>query len=124
MAAVMIGVDPHKRSNTAVVIDQHEKVLAQERFDNDREGNRALRKFARRWRDRTWAVEGAKGCGLGLAQRLTAEGEHVLNVPAKMSARVRALDGGDGRKTDDTDAYAVAVAGLRGRARSTRRVGR
>jgi transposase len=115
MAAVMIGVDPHKRSNTAVVIDQHEKVLAQERFDNDREGNRALRKFARRWRERTWAVEGAKGCGLGLAQRLTAEGERVLNVPAKMSARVRALDGGDGRKTDDTDAYAVAVAGLRGR---------
>jgi transposase len=115
MTTVVIGVDPHKRSNTAVVIDQREKVLAQERFDNDREGNRALRKFARRWRDRTWAVEGARGCGLGLSQRLTAEGERVLNVPAKMSARVRALDGGDGRKTDDTDAYAVAVAGLRGR---------
>jgi transposase len=115
MTKVVIGVDPHKRSNTAVVIDAHEKVLAQERFDNDRDGNRALRKFARRWSDRTWAVEGAKGCGLGLAQRLTAEGERVLSVPAKMSARVRALDGGDGRKTDDTDAYAVAVAGLRGR---------
>ena len=36
-------------------------------------------------------------------------------MPAKLSARVRALGGGSGRKTDDTDAYAVAVAGLRGR---------
>ena len=39
----------------------------------------------------------------------------MLNVPAKLSARVRALGGGSGRKTDDTDAYAVAVAGLRGK---------
>ena len=37
-----------------------------------------------------------------------------MDVPAFLSARVRALGGGSGRKTDDTDAYAVAVAGLRG----------
>jgi transposase len=115
MVAVVIGVDPHKRSNTALVLDGHEKVLAQQRFDNDRDGHRALKTFARQWRDRTWAVEGARGVGLGLAQRLAAEGERVINVPAKLSARVRALGGGSGRKTDDTDAYAIAVAGLRGR---------
>jgi transposase len=63
----------------------------------------------------TWAVEGARGVGLGLAQRLAAEGEKVVNVSAKLSARVRALGGGSGRKTDDTDAYAIAVAGLRGK---------
>jgi transposase len=39
----------------------------------------------------------------------------VLNVPARLSARVRALGGSSGRKTDDADRYAVAVAGLRGR---------
>ncbi len=115
MPAVMIGVDPHKRSNTVLVLDASENVLATERFSNDREGHRALKTFARTWKTRTWAVEGAHGCGLGLAQRLAAEGETVLNVPAKLSARVRALGGGSGRKTDDTDAYAVAVAGLRGR---------
>jgi transposase len=112
---VVIGIDPHKRSNTAVVLDQTEKVLARQRFDNDRDGHRALRQFGRAWTDRTWAVEGARGVGLGLAQRLAAEGEVVLNVPAKLSAKVRALGGGSGRKTDDTDAYAVAVAGLRAR---------
>lgn len=114
MAAVMIGVDPHKRSNTALVLDQQERVLARHRFDNDRAGYRELKRFAAGWRDRCWAVEGARGVGLGLAQRLAADGETVLNVPAKLSARVRALGGGSGRKTDDTDAYAIAVAGLRG----------
>ena len=113
MTAVMIGVDPHKRSNTALVLDKHENELATQRFANDRGGHRELKRFAKTWRDRTWAVEGARGVGLGLAQRLAAEGDQVLNVPAKLSARVRALGGGSGRKTDDTDAYAIAVAGLR-----------
>lgn len=112
---VVIGIDPHKRSNTAVVLDREEQVLARQRFDNDREGHRALRAFGRTWSDRTWAVEGARGVGLGLAQRLAAEGETVLNVPPKLSAKVRAFGGGSGRKTDDTDAYAVALAGLRAR---------
>jgi transposase len=115
MTAVMIGVDPHKRSNTALVLDKNENILAKQRFPNDRDGHRELKRFAKTWRDRTWAVEGARGVGLGLAQRLAAEGEQVLNVPAKLSARVRALGGGSGRKTDDTDAYAIAVAGLRGK---------
>ncbi len=88
-------------------------MLATQRFPNDRDGHRKLKRFAKTWRERTWAVEGARGVGLGLAQRLAAEGESVLNVPAKLSARVRALGGGSGRKTDGNDAYAIAVAGLR-----------
>jgi transposase len=115
MGKVVIGVDPHKRSNTALVLDAQERVLARQRFANDRDGYRELKRFARTYKDRTWAIEGARGVGLGLAQRLATEGEHVVNVPARLSARVRALGGGSGRKTDDTDAHAVAVAGLRGR---------
>ena len=115
MVAVMIGIDPHKRSNTAVVLDRTEKVLARRRFTNDGAGYRELKTFVKTWKQRTWAVEGAGGIGLSLAQRLAIEGEQVLDVPAFLSARVRALGGGSGRKTDDADAYAVAVAGLRGR---------
>ena len=111
MTAVVIGIDPHKRSNTALVLDPQENVLAKQRFPNDRDGYRQLKQFAQPWRDRTWAVEGARGVGLGLAQRFAADGEHVLNLPARLSARVRALGGSSGRKTDDADAYAVAVAG-------------
>ena len=97
------------------MIDAHERVLAQQRFANDRAGYRSMKTFARAHRDRVWAVEGARGVGAGLAQRLVAEGEPVLDVPARLSARVRALGGGSGRKTDDADAFAVAVAGLRAR---------
>jgi transposase len=113
MGRVVIGVDPHKRSNTAVVIDERERVLARQRFGNDRAGFRQLRVFARAHRDRLWAVEGAHGVGVSLAQRLVADGEAVVDVPARLSARVRALGGGSGRKTDASDAFAVAVAGLR-----------
>jgi transposase len=37
----------------------------------------------------------------------------VVDVPAKLSARVRVFDTGQGRKTDPVDAHSVAVAGLR-----------
>ena len=115
MRQVVIGVDPHKASNTLVVIDAHEQVVAEQRFVNDRAGYRDMKAFARAFPERTWAVEGARGVGAGLAQRLVAEGEPVLDVPARLSARVRALGGGSGRKTDSADAFAVAVAGLRAR---------
>ena len=47
MVAVVIGVDPHKRSNTALVLDPNENVLARQRFANDRDGYRELKRFAR-----------------------------------------------------------------------------
>ena len=103
MARVVIGVDPHKASNTLVVIDGSEQVLVQRRFGNDRTGYREMKMFVRGFRDRVWAVEGARGVGAGLAQRLVAEHESVLNVPAKLSARVRALGGAaDARPTPRT----------------------
>ena len=45
-----------------------------------------------------------------LAQRLPADGEHVVDVPAKLSARARALDTEHNRKTDP---HAVAVVAVR-----------
>jgi transposase len=65
------------------------------------------------WPHRRWAVEGANGMGRPLAQRLLAQGETVLDVPAKLAARVRVFDTGNARKTDATDAHAVAMVALR-----------
>ena len=45
-----------------------------------------------RWPERCWAVEGAHGIGRALAQRLVGDGEQVLDVPAKLAARVRVED--------------------------------
>jgi transposase len=44
---------------------------------------------------------------------LLADGETVVDVPAKLSARVRVFATGQGRKTDPVDAHSVAVVGLR-----------
>ena len=63
--------------------------------------------------DRVWAVEGCNGIGRHIAQRLVADGETVLDVPAKLSARARVFATGQGRKTDPVDAHSVAVAALR-----------
>jgi transposase len=69
-----------------------------------------LRAWAERWPQRCWAVEGAHGVGRALAQQLVADGEQVVDVPAKLAARVRVLSTGHGRKTDPADAVSVAVA--------------
>ena len=115
MTRVFIGVDPHKLSATIEVVDDKETVLTTGRFATDRAGYAAMRKHVASFSDRTWAVEGSNGAGRPLAQRLLADGEHVVDVPAKLSARARALDTGHNRKTDPHDAHAVAVVAVRTR---------
>ena len=97
MARVFIGVDPHKLSATIEVVDDKETVLATGRFSTDKAGYTAMRKHVAGFTERTWAVEGSNGAGRPLAQRLLADGEHVVDVPAKLSARARALDTGHNR---------------------------
>jgi transposase len=72
-----------------------------------------MRKRVSAWPDRVWAVEGSGGAGRPLAQRLLADGEPVVDVPPKLSARARVLDTGHNRKTDAHDAHAVAAAAVR-----------
>jgi transposase len=113
MAKVFIGVDPHKLSATIEVVDDRETVLAAGRFGTDKSGYAAMRKRVAGWPKRIWAVEGSNGAGRPLAQRLLADGECVVDVPAKLSARARLFDTGHNRKTDAHDAHAVAVVAVR-----------
>jgi transposase len=115
MARVFIGVDPHRLSATIEVVDETETVLATGRFATDKAGYAAMRRHVASYRERVWAVEGSNGAGRPLAQRLLADGEHVVDVPAKLSARARLLDTGHNRKTDAHDAHAVAVVAVRNR---------
>jgi transposase len=113
MEKVIIGVDPHKLSATIEVVDEHEQVLGSGRFGTDQAGYAAMRSYTRAWPGRVWAVEGANGAGRPLAQRLLEAGEHVVDVPAKLAARVRLFDTGHNRKTDARDAHSVAVVAVR-----------
>ena len=112
MAKVFIGVDPHKLSATIEVVDERETVLARGRFGTDKAGYAAMRKHVAAWPERVWAVEGSNGAGRPLAQRLLADGQDVVDVPAKLSARARLFDTGHNRKTD-AHAVAVRTQGLR-----------
>jgi transposase len=94
---VVIGMDPHKRSVTVEVMARDETVLDRGRFGTDRDGAAAMLRFA----------------GRHVANRLLAGREDVVDVPPKLSARVRVFATGQARKTDATDAHSVALVGTR-----------
>lgn len=110
---VVIGVDPHKLSATIEVVDRHERLLGSGRFPTDQAGYAAMRTFVKAWPDRDWAVEGANGAGRPVAQRLLESGGHVVDVPAKLAARIRLFDTGHNRSTDAHDAHSIAVVAVR-----------
>jgi transposase len=109
---VIIGVDPHKRLHTAVAIDGDEVELASVTVHATRRQVDELLGWAARFEDRTWAIESAGGLGYLLGQQLVAAGEHVLDVPATLAARVRVLGSGRSNKNDSNDARSVAIAAM------------
>ena len=109
----LIAVDPHKASITLAVFDTSKRVpIAEARFATTTEGYRSLKQFVKQWPKRWWAVEGCNGSGRSLAQRLVADDERVVDVPAKLAARVRVFSTGHGRKTDRDDALSIGHAAL------------
>jgi transposase len=110
--AVVIAVDPHKASWTAAAVDTALAPLATLRVPVSRQGYRQLLRFAARWPQAKWAIEGAAGLGAPLARWLAADGITVADVPAKLATRVRMLSTGHGRKNDDADAVSVGIAAL------------
>jgi transposase len=113
MSTVVIGMDPHKRTATIEVMASNEAVVGGGRYATDAAGYRPVRAEAKRWPERVWAIEGCQGIGRHIASRLLADGERVVDVPPKLSARVRVFATGQGRKTDATDAHSVALAATR-----------
>jgi transposase len=113
MSQVVIGMDPHKRSATIEIMAGDESILGGGRFATDAAGYAAMLARVRPWPGRVWAVEGCQGIGRHLASRLLADGEQVIDVPAKLSARMRVFATGQGRKIDATDAHSVALAATR-----------
>jgi transposase len=111
---VIIGVDPHKSTHTAVAIDGDEQPLARVQLVADRcQVQRLLAWVEPLGTQRTWAVESAEGLGKLLAQQLLEAGEQVIDVPPTLAARVRLLGSTKAGKNDPNDALATAIAGLR-----------
>lgn len=109
---VMIGVDPHKGSHTATMLDGAEREITRITVRAGRRQIEQLLEWADGYTARTWAVEAVGGMGYLLSQQLVAVGETVLDVPATLASRVRVLGTGQSTKSDPNDARSVAVAAL------------
>ena len=112
---VMIGVDPHKATHTAVAMSGGEEELDRKKVRAGSAQIEQLMSWAELFPTRTWAIESAGGLGYLLAQQLVAAGETVVDVPATLASRARLLSTGHSNKNDPNDARSVAVAALRSR---------
>jgi transposase len=111
---MVVGVDPHKQSHTAVVVDELGRKRAQQTVRARRDGHRELIGWARAVAaaGRVWAVEDVRHVAGGLIRELLAAGEMVVFVPPKLMAGVR-RSGRERGKSDPIDALAIARAALR-----------
>ena len=110
---VVIGMDPHKRSATIEAMAAGEQVLGGGRLGQTRRASRRCSPRPGSGRTGCGRSRAARGIGKHLVLRLPSAGESVIDVPAKLSARMRVYATGQGRKTDDTDAHSIALAGVR-----------
>ena len=115
LMTVIIGVDPHKASHTAVAICGDEREMAKVTVRATCQQTAKLLAWAEPFEERTWAIESAGGLGYLLAQQLVDAGEHVVDVPPTLASRVRVLGTGRSDKNDPNDALSVAIAALRSR---------
>jgi transposase len=110
---IIPGIDAHKRTHTAVVIDEQGRSLASKTVMTTTADHLALLRWAERFGDqRRWAVEDCRHLSRRLERDLLEAGESIVRVPPKLMAKVRDSARTFG-KSDPIDALAVARAALR-----------
>lgn len=111
---VMLGVDVHKDTHTAVAADEVGRAQGERTVRATDAGHRRLVGWARKQfpDGRVWAVEDCRHVSTRLERALLAAGERVLRVPPKLMAGARDSARTRG-KSDPIDALAIARAALR-----------
>ena len=110
---MVIGIDAHKRSHTAVTVDDRGRQLSAKTVGTTTQGHLQLVKWAAALGgERLWAIEDCRHMTRRLERDLIAAGEAVVRVSPKLMADVRDSARTYG-KSDPIDALAVARAALR-----------
>jgi transposase len=111
---VIVGIDAHKRTHTAVAIDEAGRKLGEKTTKmTTTEANLELLRWADGFgSERRFAVEDCRHLSRRLEADLLACGEALVRVPPKMMAHARDAARTYG-KSDPIDALAVARAALR-----------
>jgi transposase len=107
---IVIGVDVHKHSLTAVAVDERGRLLAERTLRGAEDGLVAW--AAGLDSERLWAVEDCRHVTGALERELVAAGERLVRVPPKLTAPERRAGRVRG-KSDSIDALAAARASLR-----------
>lgn len=109
---VVIGIDSHKSTHTAVAVDETGRKLGERTVVARAVGHLELVRWAARFPDRRWASEDTRHLVRSLVPDLIRAGEAVVRVPTKLMAGARRSSREPG-KSDPIDALAVARAALR-----------
>ncbi len=112
---ITIGIDPHKRTHTAVAVSSVGELLDELTIEADEDGHLQLLAWAENLdagEVRRFALEDCRGVNGRLERFLLEAGENVLRVPPKLMANAR-KGGREVGKSDSIDALAVARAALR-----------
>lgn len=109
-----VGVDVHKDTHTAVVVDELGVQLARRTVAATDAGHYVLVGWAAEHAggERVWAVEDCRHVSTRLERALLAVGARVVRVPPKLMAGARSSARTRG-KSDPIDALAIARAALR-----------
>jgi transposase len=110
---VIIGIDAHKRTHTAVAVNAQGRQLAARTVGTTTADHLALLAWARQHGEELlWAVEDCRQLSRRLERDLLAAGQRIVRVPPKLMANMRDAARSFG-KSDPIDALAVARAALR-----------
>lgn len=111
---IVVGIDPHKKSHTAVAIDAATAApLSEVTVGSGKAGHGRLLAWARGLdAECLFAIEDCRHVSGSLERFLLGRGERVVRVPPKLTARARRSARARG-KSDPIDARAVAEAALR-----------
>ena len=112
-AMIVIGIDAHKRSHTAVIVNELGRRLATKTVGTTSADPLALLRWAAEHdQQRVWAVEDCRNMTRRLEADLLGAGERVVRVPTKLVTGARDAARTHG-KFYPIDALAVARAALR-----------
>lgn len=109
---VVIGIDSHKSTHTAVAVDGNGRKLAERTVTARSAGHLELVRWAARFPERRFALEDTRHLSRRLSSDLLVAGQSVVWVPTRLMAGAR-RSGREPGKSDPIDALAVARAALR-----------
>ena len=112
LSSCVAGCDPHLDTITMSVINQIGEPVKTVTVPNTTSGWDELTELCTRSQIDRIGIEGASGFGRCLAETLIAAGLTVIEIPTRITAATRRIDGA--AKTDPGDSIAVARAVARG----------